>query len=1044
MTDAFLDLLVVPEWREHYVPYQHLHGLIEELAAQHVPAHVDLKYRTSSLDKSAENRMPFGGGGGNRIFGGNLAASFTFRQDTNDTFAGTLTMAPGGPSPTQLNIHVATKLTAAFQLEIERVEWRLGKRGAVQSELVSGSDVYRQLLEQIEGDQVTLPLVGEAAEMVAQCTVRQVVLSLNKFNTSAMEAIRPFVENAGKFYEAKARELSAVCAACVELLKVDDALTSGQSDALRDTLRKLHHSLQRLQEFCDANFLITSRLLDDIHASSHQHLDAHDVLRGLVFANPPNTGPVFMLRQLLVSSCANVSFNGDEDAASKSLALQDDIAQSTLREPLSLGLVVGATIAVLVVCVIRYTNQKLSVIQHLGGNHTSDAYMFSTSGTIILLAVLFAVDVIIWERHRVNYVFSLHLNPLRHFKGLTLLRSNCMYALLWAVCVFCYLQAVEAELYEDDQLTAMERLVDFAKSSPMSLAPQNISFCAQWNRSASCLITPTAACCPSLDHILSRPVLEDFTSSSRRSLQSWVWPYLVYPVCIVWWFVDDAIGSEQAGPRHRQKRRHHAHPSNTNGGGSPPSSPTVHSRTTDSWLLRTLLRIAQTPFLPVEFPDFFICEQLVSLSTTVFELQFVWCFFHSSSNQLNDACDKVIGWHFFLLLILPSCLRALQSGRRYFDEPFHRHFYPHVLNGLKSMIAAVTYALYASTKTTSFLEASNASQRAVFVLFIIFSIVDSLFKCWYELWVEFGLLRPTKTTRILRHSMLYHPSVYYLTIAVTVVVRMLWLVKFFAESTTPKSSSGWIYPVFATLELLRRFLWNCVRVENDQVSNTESYKLVKLAPTVHVGASSVALWDVTLNQLLEQMEGIDECRVAAHLVATNYRLFFRGLSAAERVALLTTVLEATPIVGVAVAEDSPSHQRTAPAAAAAPEVTPRGGEPYPVMSPERSASKRATMFFRDPRSGLQKTSVRLFDELHSEDRCRAVLLRVGAKRTLLGYLSELVASKDLESDVYAKVLKPVECVEQVPSSPFGSPQRSASFLRRMGTADPESRRETQL
>jgi hypothetical protein len=610
------------------------------------------------------------------------------------------------------------------------------------------------------------------------------------------------------------------------------------------------------------------------------------------------------------------------------------------------------------------------------------------------------------------------LNPLRHFTGVRLLRSNLLYALIWAVCLFCYLHAVEAELVTAYDIAAMEKLLAF--SEPLSLRPDNVSKCSLWNSSSTCLVSPTPACCPPLRNIFGHGLLASIAASYEISLPSWIWPYLVWPFCLIWWLVDHLWSTTHNPPPLLESSRRRPH-----------ATTIPRSAVIESWLLRTLSRIVRTPFLPVEFPDFFICEQIVSLSSTLFEIQFVWCFFHISSDVVNSACDQAVGSNFFLLLMLPSLIRVLQSGRRYFDEPFHRSFYPHVLNGLKWSISMLCYVLYALTKTTEFLRAEASAKETIFILFLICSSIDSVFKTWYELFVEFGFFEKKSKLPFLRCHLLYPAYVYYVAIGATLIIRVAWIGKTFAEQNSPKGTGYWIYPLFAVLELVRRFIWNCVRVENDQVSNTERYKLVKLAPSVQVGACSVAMWDVSLEEFLRHLAGGEQkgARLLTNLILRHSMFFFRALSLTERTVLLTTVLE-TVAAGLQEVVATATSAVTPRAAATQSTSDGESSSTYLAMPPQ----KRNTMFFRDPRTGLLKTSIRLFEELHIEDKCRAVLLRVGPNRTFEQYLDDMVTQGHLDAESFNNFVHLCDHGgdEEGLEEPR-SPKRSLSFLRRMGS-----------
>jgi hypothetical protein len=51
----------------------------------------------------------------------------------------------------------------------------------------------------------------------------------------------------------------------------------------------------------------------------------------------------------------------------------------------------------------------------------------------------------------------------------------------------------------------------------------------------------------------------------------------------------------------------------------------------DWWLIRTLVRIICSPFLKVVFRDFYLADQLTSISIVLYDLEFTLCFFFSDA-----------------------------------------------------------------------------------------------------------------------------------------------------------------------------------------------------------------------------------------------------------------------------------------------------------------------------------------------------------------------------------------------------------------------------
>ncbi len=86
------------------------------------------------------------------------------------------------------------------------------------------------------------------------------------------------------------------------------------------------------------------------------------------------------------------------------------------------------------------------------------------------------------------------------------------------------------------------------------------------------------------------------------------------------------------------------------------------------WLVRNFGKICLTPFYRVSFPDFFLADQLQSLSIVLSDFSFSVCFFLVDAWNGSSQCLLLNPFIRPTMAMLPSLWRMLQCLRRYHDR----------------------------------------------------------------------------------------------------------------------------------------------------------------------------------------------------------------------------------------------------------------------------------------------------------------------------------------------------------------------------------------
>jgi hypothetical protein len=176
--------------------------------------------------------------------------------------------------------------------------------------------------------------------------------------------------------------------------------------------------------------------------------------------------------------------------------------------------------------------------------------------------------------------------------------------------------------------------------------------------------------------------------------------------------------------------------------------------------------------------------------------------------------------------------RALSGGR-----------HPHLTNGLKY---ALSIAVGLFPICHPFLKQVagpiGTTTDLVFQYAWLFVFVGSTLYSWcWDCSMDWGLWRNRQCCATdkgpkpwLRDQTMYHVSVYYFAIITDLGLRFLWTLSLIpATDSSPFRSHLQMYlsPGLAALEILRRTMWACLRLENEHLNNVGRYRKVNFVPT---------------------------------------------------------------------------------------------------------------------------------------------------------------------------------------------------------------------
>uniref|UniRef100_A0A2K6F501 Solute carrier family 53 member 1 n=1 Tax=Propithecus coquereli TaxID=379532 RepID=A0A2K6F501_PROCO len=215
------------------------------------------------------------------------------------------------------------------------------------------------------------------------------------------------------------------------------------------------------------------------------------------------------------------------------------------------------------------------------------------------------------------------------------------------------------------------------------------------------------------------------------------------------------------------------------------------------WLLKLLFRVFTAPFHKVGFADFWLADQLNSLSVILMDLEYMICFY-----SLELEWDETKG-------LLPNNLE----------------------------------------------ERGHSDTMVFFYLWIIFCIISSCYTLIWDLKMDWGLFdKNAGENTFLREEIVYpQKAYYYCAIIEDVILRFAWTIQISITSTSSTPHSGDIIAtVLAPLEVFRRFVWNFFRLENEHLNNCGEFRAVRDISVAPLNADDQTL----LEQMMDQDDGV--------------------------------------------------------------------------------------------------------------------------------------------------------------------------------------------
>ncbi|KAG6647337.1 hypothetical protein CIPAW_07G072400 [Carya illinoinensis] len=244
-------------------------------------------------------------------------------------------------------------------------------------------------------------------------------------------------------------------------------------------------------------------------------------------------------------------------------------------------------------------------------------------------------------------------------------------------------------------------------------------------------------------------------------------------------------------------------------------------RSSRFFFLKCLFHCICAPLYKVTLPDFILADQFTSQVQALRSLEFYICYYGwgDYKHRQNTCKDSdVFKTFWFIVAVIPYWSRLLQCLRRLYEEKDAMQGY----NGLKYFLTIVAVSM----RTAYSLNEGLGWKTVAW----IFSAIVAIFSTYWDLVFDWGLLQRQSKNRWLRDKLLIpHKSVYFGAIVLNVVLRFAWLQTVLGLEVSFLHRESLI-TIVASLEIIRRGIWNFFRLENEHLNNVGKYRAFKSVP----------------------------------------------------------------------------------------------------------------------------------------------------------------------------------------------------------------------
>lgn len=116
----------------------------------------------------------------------------------------------------------------------------------------------------------------------------------------------------------------------------------------------------------------------------------------------------------------------------------------------------------------------------------------------------------------------------------------------------------------------------------------------------------------------------------------------------------------------------------------------------------------------------------------------------------------------------------------------------------------------------------KAGNQNIFAAWLTFAIASTIYSYVWDLKVDWALLERKAPYCLLREKLAYHHRSYYFMMVLNLVLRLAWVLTLSPNITDKTFGSPEIFRLITgALEIIRRGIWNLLRIEKEHIKNCE-------------------------------------------------------------------------------------------------------------------------------------------------------------------------------------------------------------------------------
>uniref|UniRef100_A0A8C9HH90 EXS domain-containing protein n=1 Tax=Piliocolobus tephrosceles TaxID=591936 RepID=A0A8C9HH90_9PRIM len=222
--------------------------------------------------------------------------------------------------------------------------------------------------------------------------------------------------------------------------------------------------------------------------------------------------------------------------------------------------------------------------------------------------------------------------------------------------------------------------------------------------------------------------------------------------------------------------------------------------------------------------DNIVGDMLTSLSKTFTDIQYFICFIVNGLNTNEPAkCPIMEKYINPIALGLPFYLRICQCLIRYNSEGGKIHLY----NMLKYVCGIIIVICSSFNWDYWGIDAYTSN-----IIIICAYLVGSLYMYFWDLYCDWGLLNEYNSFLRKNNNILYPPHYYYLAGFLNLIFRLTWAITILPINLLQnKEMNTFLIVLFLMfIEVLRRSIWICFRLENEHATNASRYRTILWVP----------------------------------------------------------------------------------------------------------------------------------------------------------------------------------------------------------------------